>query len=488
VLAKPTSNTNGTEGSGCRGCPFFGDGQGFVPDELRDDAQVLVMRQNPGKSEVLGRRFLGKVGGREQWEPHHPAPLLGKTGWMLERNFLPKAGLDRDRISLGNVIRCRVGGQDDLPPLAEGSPAQKAILHCHQAHFRLPTSTRLIVAGGEYAIWWATGEHERFTGGSVAKWRGWLLPWVSSPGFPSRVAHAYHPAPGDIPVLVTQHEAALFHIPWEMTAAASDWNRVGQYLAGKWPEPFPPIRSLAPAIVPAEFSFDAEYAPDTKHVHRWSMAWRDERDTPHVYVVERDHARMRLPKGVKPVVWVHNSFTSEDLDILSRLVEADWREAVEVRDTMVMHHVLWSDLDHTLDYLGSLYARTNYWKPLEHVAPTLYAAGDALGTYDAGLRLARELSRDPGCTRKYRQIMRFLPIIRDAHVKGYRVNDKRVIEVVEMLEAEKAKAQARAQAAAGWPINLGSASQVARQLYDIEQVHLHPETGRRRLWKGQPAV
>ena len=47
MLSKPKQNTNGTTGKGCMGCPYWGDGKGFVPDLINDQAPVFIVAQNP---------------------------------------------------------------------------------------------------------------------------------------------------------------------------------------------------------------------------------------------------------------------------------------------------------------------------------------------------------------------------------------------------------------------------------------------------------
>jgi uracil-DNA glycosylase family 4 len=433
----------------------------------------MVVRQTPGESEENGKHFLGYGPSGEQWESCPPAPLIGKTGWLLEKEYLPKAGLSREDCSFSNVIRCRWNMSNELPSISD-SVVQQAISHCQRAHLRIPESTKLIVAGGEYAVWAFTGEAEDVTGRTLSSWRGWLLPCN---GDPSRY---YAPKTGDIPVFVTYHEAYLFRNPAESTAAASDWNRIGRFLAGTWPEPMPIMRTLPPLILPREFAFDTEYVPKTGYLLRFSIATR-ENGEPKVYVVERGHHRLRVPAGSKPIVWVHNGYKSQDLEHLSHLVGRPWHETFEVRDTMAAAHSLWSELEHTLDYIGSIYARTNYWKPLEHSSPIVYSGGDALGTYDAAQRLMAELARDPGATRKFKQLMGMLPLIQAARQVGYRVNTPRVAEVVDLLQAKKTDATLAAQAATGWPINVGSVPQIVQQVYTIEESHLNPVSGRLRL-------
>ena len=157
----------------CEGCSLWGDGQGFVPDELVEEAPVLVLGQNPGADEEAGMKVVGhEYAGRrrvpvKEPNPRGPAPLTGETGFQMVQDFFPLAGLERGKVSLANVLKCRqiVAGKrtNDLPT---GKILAQAVGHCTRAHLRIPAGTQLIVAMGALATEW-TG-----CPGSVHLWRG----------------------------------------------------------------------------------------------------------------------------------------------------------------------------------------------------------------------------------------------------------------------------------------------------------------------------
>src|SRR3990167_1563332 len=129
----------------CAGCPLYGTGHGFVPDELRDGATVLIVGQNPGEQEEAE----GK-------------PFVGRTGQSMEK-YLRDAGLTRDEVSVANALRCRWRGSNDLPPITQ-TITKDALRHCWAAHGRIPDGTRLIVAQGDYAAVTLTRSEERRVG------------------------------------------------------------------------------------------------------------------------------------------------------------------------------------------------------------------------------------------------------------------------------------------------------------------------------------
>jgi uracil-DNA glycosylase family 4 len=133
----------------CKGCSLYGDGNGFVPDEIVPGSSVLVVGQNPGREEEIA----GK-------------PFVGDTGKLMMRDLFPIAGVERgETVSLGNTLRCRWRKSNDLPPESMLKPA---LVHC-RVHDVIPESTRIIVASG--ALAWRVLSNGL---GSVSSWRGFL--------------------------------------------------------------------------------------------------------------------------------------------------------------------------------------------------------------------------------------------------------------------------------------------------------------------------
>jgi DNA polymerase I-like protein with 3'-5' exonuclease and polymerase domains len=173
-----------------------------------------------------------------------------------------------------------------------------------------------------------------------------------------------------------------------------------------------------------------------------------------------------VPCEGHPLVIMHS--TDADIDYLERILPGGFT----IDDTMHKHAVLWSDFEHTLDFLGSIYGRTNRWKHLDRTSPLVYSGADALGTWDVDRTLDAEFARDPRSEWIYRNLQ--LPqvhVIRRANRVGLRVNQAHVPVALEELEARCEDSEAQMQAAVGWPINIASGPQVMHQLYTVEQVH-----------------
>src|SRR6185503_19990390 len=132
-------------------------------DDNKPGAKVRIVAASPDEKEINGQRFVrwykNEEGLGEIWEPHAPAPLIGKAGWVLDNKFLPLAGLTRDDVECCHVVRCRLGNSNDLPPLTT-TMAREFITHCQRAYWKEPHDSQTLVALGAYALWALTGEYE----------------------------------------------------------------------------------------------------------------------------------------------------------------------------------------------------------------------------------------------------------------------------------------------------------------------------------------
>jgi uracil-DNA glycosylase len=446
------------------------------------------MGQNPGANEVKGMKLIQRY--PERWESHRPAPFLGKTGYAMEHDFFPVAGLERGKVDLTNSVRCRLNDQDSLPDVAIPR-MREAIEHC-RVHDQRPANIKLIVAEGEHALYATTGEDGTDSPGfkisrGISGWRGWLLPH-NPPPLPKRVFNQiYEPSRGELSVLPTYHVAYLFRNPWEKPNARADWHKVQRILRGTWPESFPHVERIAPTVWPGLSAYDTEfyqtdeeYAAPTRLI-RWSLATRSPVGVPRVWVVEAGYQDfIKTPPSPRVYFWN----VEADIDHLKDLLGQEVK--IDIEDAMFIHAILWPDLGHKLDEAGSVYARTNRWKHLVHSNPTIYAGGDALGTLDVALSLTRELERDPRSKWVYEHLtLPLVPIINKGHKIGSRVHQGRVLQALGELDVIQASLTEQARAYTGYPINLGSSDQVAQWLYDVEQVHLNPVTGRSRIRRGK---
>ena len=451
---------------GCRGCPLHEDGnKPFVADELLDGAPVMIVGQGPGAEECEQGR-----------------PFVGKTGQMMEK-YLRDAGLTRDEVSVGNALRCRWRGTNDLPPITQ-TITKDALKHCWAAHGRIPDGTRLIVSQGDYAAVTLTGETVS-AGDKSTGWRGYLrrctLPHVSRP---NSFTEPWVPQPADLPVLLTVHLARLFREPWYTLPTRLDWAKIPRILSGKWPRKPPKFNLAPPETWPSAFTFDTEFwheegtAPTSARLIRWSASWgTGDGETCVVEAAVHEHVGPR-PKVLGSSYLrprVITQYAPADVHHLARLTGTDWRGSVWdsylIEDTVWKHSCLHSDYAHDLNFLTSCYGSFNRHKHLSESDPLLYSALDATVLWEVDQALERELNADPQSRRVWETIDR--PALGEfvrAQYRGLRTHPARVNEVVDLLKGQADEATLRAQAIAGWPINLGSNPQVGHRIYEVEGI------------------
>ena len=102
---------------------------------------------------------------------------------------------------------------------------------------------------------------------------------------------------------------------------------------------------------------------------------------------------------------------------------------------------------------------------MSYVNPRIYSAGDAWATWEINESLDKELARDPKVKNVYYSYrLPLVHVIRKARDQGILVDQDNVKAGLQDLEVQRADARALAQAASGWPMNLGSPVQVSGAL------------------------
>ena len=443
-----------SKGEKCRGCPAYGDGLGFVPDEVRVNSPVLVMGQMPGKVEE-------KIG----------TPFSGPTGLAMNSRYLPYAGLSRGDVSVGNVLRCRWGHNEDKLPPVSSVVVRQAIDHCERAYFKMPEGVKLIITQGDYALLWATGES------SSTNWRGWVLPFkgTAASGAKLHLSSIWVPTPQDLPVLATVHLARLYKpkSEWLYLPTAKDWGKAARVLQRTWPSSCPPFRSAyRPPWPSIPFAFDTEFYTREDFgptLIRYSIAWESREKGSQICVVEGGAPHYPVPVRGLHVIAQNWWADLANFEALTGVNDAYLHNTLH--DLMLAHSVLYSDMPHDLDFLGSIYSSMNRWKHLRERegAAQLYSAADAWGAWECWPSIQAEFEKDPRSREIYSEYVRpMIPVIQKAQAQGRRVWKPRIIEGVESMQYQREDAQLRAQAAAGWPINLASPQQVGAQLYGAE--------------------
>ncbi len=451
----------------CVGCPLEHASKWWVPDEIVEGATVFGLAQNPGANEEAGRKIVGWTGATPLEEECGPAPLIGKTGWDLDKHFLPLAGFERGEVSLGNTIRCRLNGTNDLP---KPSVIKAAAQHCERAFLKIPASTKLVVAIGAAAWNHTQGRSDL----SINGWRGHLGP--------SR----FH----GLPVLATLHPADLMpgRDPRMTLPTKMDWGKVPAILAGTHPKPLPPRLIVGECSIDAvvawfhqAMEFGSCVAWDTEYIYDQENPWNEanyQLTMLSAAVPELDMGVQLLYHGGSADPYDKREFISRFWKLVTTKTNIfhnakaecrsvaktwgwDWRKLLHsFEDTMLAHAARWSEWPHGLDFIESIYSPYNKIKHLPTTDPERNW-GDTCLTLEAWVKLKGELAHDPDAMAIYRgQSLKLVAPTLERDILGIAVNQAFVPEALAKLEQKVTDGIAIAQSCVGWPINLNSPAQL----------------------------
>lgn len=480
--------------SSCQGCPFYDKGKYYTPDTVVPNSEVYFLAQNPGEQEELGRKLTNRIYNNNKrpkdiYEQVNPAPLLGPTGYLFTTRFLPLTGLQRHQISLGNSLRCRPGSALGLEPNAlpsitktmklETSRADiiKALKHCHTAHFHPPSSTKLIVTMGRYAMFQMTGIQKEDTEygqkqGVMESWRGYGVDVEDFQRVSTVNTSFYHPLTTTKRVFFTLHLAALFQGErnrrfWH--ACLLDFAKIKRILNSQWPASVPQWETLPPSTWPKYSSFDTEYIPDLDGVKnndkliRWSLCDNQY----NLYCIEEEHTPYSyIPIQPGSTVLAQNWLA--DYVHFKNITGLDLHQ-IKPEDLMLADSVLYTGEPHNLNYIASKYGSLNRWKHLSEDDPQAYAA------YDAHQPLVMwvnhyipEFKKDLLSWRLYKNpTIRLIPMIEKAQRQGIPLDPNKVNEALQIYEDRVQSYQEEARELTGDPtFNLGGRTKMIEVLYD----------------------
>jgi len=463
--------------SSCQGCPFYDKGQYYTPDTIVSNSKVMFMLQNPGADEEAGHKLISRTWqygvSHDEWEQVAPQPLIGATGQMFNKRFLPLASLQRKDVSIGNVIRCRPGSalglrSDELPTItnkmhlhSSKTDIVRAMKHCRDAHFHPPATTKIIVAMGGYALFALTGVHD------ITSWRGYALDYSLTVGgdvYKTINTTVYNHLLSDIVVYNTMHLAALYKGENKkyFHATLQDFHKLGRLVQGEWPLELPQWRSSAPMQWPKAAAFDTEYVVDNNQLIRWSLC-----DTNYqLYCVEaEDTSAGKIPIQPHSTVIIQNALA--DIAHLSAIVDMS---TVNIEDMMLADSVLWTGEPHSLNYIASKYGAFNRYKHLIDAdgQAQLYSALDAYEPmYIWKTHFIPAFKEDWQSWKVYKKYrLPLINIINRAQMTGVRLDGGKLAEVQRYLQQRLNAIQEEARSITGdETFNIGGSKRVREEIY-----------------------
>lgn len=139
-------------------------------------------------------------------------------------------------------------------------------------------------------------------------------------------------------------------------------------------------------------------------------------------------------------------------------------------DTILMHHLLYPELPHRLEFIASTMSMHSKAKHLG-VGNYNYLIGDLVCTAEAYEAMLEEFKRDPqSAVLYYNEYKPLLPVIIEFMGVGIPVNSDFVAECLDWMPGELSAAKTIAEAYCGYPISLESGPQLRVMLDEIEDV------------------
>lgn len=262
----------------------------------------------------------------------------------------------------------------------------------------------------------------------------------------------------------------------------SDWVRVGKWVRGELPEPWPEITEITPDFdwvglwrTNELVVLDTEYIVDTRWVYQVGLC---KVDTNEVFIWDRHNPRhmshhqvgvmLRALVGEARVV-------SQNLQAEILSLNATWGIPVRgwprVEDTMLLMAALWCELKKGLGFLASLYGRHD---KVKHLGPGSYEylRGDVVETANVYRALRLEAMNDEGARLAYQdRMLPLVPILCECKLRGIDLNPDIVDRNGARLQSVVDDQLLRARAYAGWPINPDSGDHLSAVLGVVEDVY-----------------
>lgn len=303
-------------------------------------------------------------------------------------------------------------------------------------------------------------------------------------------------------VLATLHPADLFRDPSMRLPTHRDWAKIPLILREEWPLPVPDRLVVGPENITDFHSeqfddlllkahqadwiaIDTEYDPETRFLTLIGVGFRYKGQVAGFQV-----SCARLPRWAKgflegtvktlvnDIPTVYQNSIGAELPVLKKNFGIEYKDHKQIDDTMLAHAVLWSDWGHSLEFLASLYSPYNKLKQYKGTDFGLYNWGDVIDTIAVWEGLLGEFKKDPLSESIYReQSLKLIPLVIEAHERGIRVAKDKVEPLALELTTRKLRAALLAQAACGYPINIGSNKQLAFYCYNLKKYKMPRERG-----------
>jgi hypothetical protein len=278
-------------------------------------------------------------------------------------------------------------------------------------------------------------------------------------------------------------------------AVCIDWRKAGLYLKEEWPTPWPKVKFLGQTPepwMPSDYKWfndalGAEYV--VFDVETVQITWNPDKWSKEIFQVGL------YPKGQTPMIWDKNEnpeFEEVFVDMFRELAAntamvahnaqfdvgrirynfgVEVYDYMEIHDTICMHHILYPEFPHNLEFIASMHSEHPKAKHLG-VGDHDYLVGDVVATAEAYEAFMGYFKSDPASYRLYRTtLQRLLPITISTMQHGFPVNPEFVKASLEWIPEHIEFAEQLAQAYTGFKLSLNSAPQLRAYFDGVEDVY-----------------
>jgi uracil-DNA glycosylase family 4 len=427
------------------------------------DAKIAIVGEAPGADEELSG-----------------IPFIGAAGRLLN-GLLHAAGIDRNDCYITNVVKYR-------PPNNKIDQIHKLGLSMERCAQELreelvKNNHNVIVPLGNTALRALT------TSDSITKWRGSILKGDRIMG--AKVIPTIHPAAA----LRMFHQTALIAIDLKKVKRESefpDFRNVPQreyIIKPTFSKAMDELKRIGEA---KKVTIDIETPRSAPYTNCFGISDSHEMALCLPFL---DHGNPVYPKAEEISLWtkLKEIMTNPNVGkvIQNAMFEMDvlfkWFGQIYpvYMDTMIAHHICYPELPKGLDMLASIYTNEPYYKDdakdsnYEGDSLWLYNCRDVAVTHEVMLRLEEELE-EANLTDFYHGYQSpFLAMMWKASNKGVLTDKKRIFELRDKYEAEIVAYQKLLDNAVGHPLNVNSALQVRKYLYQELKLppRLNKQTG-----------
>lgn len=294
-----------------------------------------------------------------------------------------------------------------------------------------------------------------------------------------------------VPMLQTMSDVDLRQYPEYSQAVCIDWRKVGLFVHDEWPSPYPAPHFLGAdmkadldwheSVMGSEYVvFDVETEQISENPDRWS---------------KRIFQVGLYGPGTPPAIWdrtIYPEFEETFVEMFRAIIENKmtvahnaqfdvgrirWNFGVEVSEyidlhcTITMHHILWPEFPHNLEFIASMVSEHRKVKHLG-VGDHDYLIGDVVVCAEMVDNFMGYFERDPASYKLYREeLNRMLPGIIVTMQHGFPVNDEAVIAALEWCPQHVEFAEQVAASYCGFDISLNSAPQLRAYFDGVEDIY-----------------